>query len=184
MNTITISLIWNTISISDPLIYIGTILIGFELVRKINRFELILILIAAWPLSPIVNAFPTSEQQRARFKWKKLIKSFSVLKLLYAILFLLLLSPVSIFSFLVYILTELINAIDKLLSILWRRLIKKYEKASRKFAALIIQREKRYRGLSAAAVVRTMQNEQIPFLGTIGILLVIIGVLLKYLYGL
>ena len=180
MNTIIIHLIWNPISISDLLIYIGTILIGFELIRKINRYELILILIAAWPLSPIINAFPTTEQQRARFKWKKLIKSFSIIRFLYAILFLLLLSPITIFSFLFYILTELINAIDKLLGMLYYRLITKYQKASRKFAAIMIQREKRYHGLSAAAVVKNMQEEKIPFLATIGIMVLIIGVIMKF----
>jgi hypothetical protein len=179
MNTITIYMISNYVSISDILIYIGTILIGFELLRKINRFELMLILIVAWPLSPIINAFPITKQQRNRFKWKKLIKSFTLIKLLYAILFLIVLSPLSIFSLLLYMLTELINAIDKLLGILWQRLIKKYQKASRKFAAIIIERVKRYHGLSAAAVVRNMLNEKIPFLATIGIVLLIVGLLIK-----
>ncbi len=182
-NSIVIKILWSQgISLSDVLIYIGTILIGFELVRKINRFELMLVLVAVWPISPIINAFPTTEQQRARFKWKKIIKSFSIIKFVYTVLLLPILLPISLIALLAFIITELINAIEKLLNIFWYKLIHRFEKAMRKFAGILIQREKRYHGLQARSVVRTLQNEKIPFLPIIGIALIIIGVFLKIHY--
>ncbi len=165
--------------IEDILIYAGTILIGFELLRKINRFELMLTLIVVWPLSPLINAFPTTQAQRARFKWRLIFKKFSLVKLFYTILLLPLLLPLSLVSLLAYIFTELVNSIEKLLNIVWKRLITRFEKASRKFAGILIQRTKRYHGLSARAVVAKMKEQTIPFLPIIGIILILISLFIR-----
>ena len=162
------------------LIYVGTMLIGFEFVRKLNRLELMLVLIAVWPISPIINAFPITARQREKFKWSNISKSFSLLKMIYTIILLPFLVPLSLISLLAYIFTELLNAVDKLLNLLWKRLITRYEESSRKFAGILIERTKRYRGLSSKGAVREMKNRKIPFLPVIGIILITIGLVMRF----
>jgi hypothetical protein len=163
------------------LTYAGTMLIGFEFVRKLNRLELMLVLIATWPISPLINAFPTTARQREQFKWHNIVESFSLLKTIYAIILLPFLIPLSLISLLAYIFTVLINTIDELLNLLWKLLITRYEKASRKFVGILIERIKRYRGLSSKGVVREMKNRKIPFLPVIGIILITIA-LIMYIF--
>jgi hypothetical protein len=173
---IEISGIWQTpLRIEDVFVYIGTMLIGFEFIRKINRFEVILMLIFFWPISPVVNAIPTTPAQKARFRWNRIIRSLSKTKIVYSIILLLIFWPLSLVSLTIFIFTELIKAIDKLLNLAWNCLITRYETFSRKMVGFLIQNIKRYRGLSSRAVVRRMKEEQIPFIPIFGIILIIIA---------
>jgi len=160
------------------LTYVGTMLIGFEFVRKLHRLELMLLLIATWPVSPIVNVFPTTERERERFKWQSFLKSISVLKIIYMILLLPLLTPLSLMSLIAYMITELVNAIDNGMNWLWRVLISRFKDSSMKFARIVIEKNKRYRGLSPKRVFEEMKYRKIPFLPIIGIILITVALIM------
>ena len=136
------------------------------------------LLIAVWPVSPIVNAFPTTERERERFKWRDALKSTSALKTLYMILLLPLLIPLSLTSLIAYVITELVNAIDNSLNWLWRKLISRFKNASIKFARILIESRKRYRGLSPKKVFEEMKYRKIPFLPIIGIILITVALIM------
>jgi len=176
MNAIDISgIVQTSVSVETILVYIGTILVGFEFVRKIDRLQVILVLVATYPLKHAINAFPTTPEQREGFKWRKAIKSISGLKTFYTIILLIPLLPLSIVSLLAFLFTTLINSIDDLLNYLWRKLNIKFKDTSKKIASLLIQRIKRYHGLQPKSVVEKMIDTKIPFIPVIGITIILIS---------
>jgi len=163
------------------LTYVGTMLIGFEFVRKLNRLELMLLSIAVWPISPIINAYPMTEREREHSKLRSFLKSISFLDIIYTMLLLPLLAPLSLMSLIAYLLTELVNAIDNGMNWLWRVLISRFKNTSVKFVRIAIEKNKRYRGLSPKKVFEEMKYRKIPFLPIFGIILISVA-LFMYMF--
>lgn len=178
-SSVQVTLVWHHgLQWTDLLVYIGTILIGFEFIRKINRLEVILLLIAAWPLGPIINAFPMKLSQREKYLAIIRNERGLLLKLFYAILLISLFSPLILLFLILFLVTEMVNWFDKLLNASWVKVINRFEGSARKIAGKIIETRKQYRGLSPKAVVREMKNP-IPFLPVLGITLIIVAFIIQ-----
>ncbi len=171
-------LVWKILSVSDLLIYIGTLLIGFEFVRKLNKLELMLVLIAAWPIAPIVNRFPKLLRKKP-IDWNKHSNKIKPQKMSYSILFIIFLLPVSIISFVLFLLFESLNDFNKILNWLWRKILGRFRPMTKVVAKLTVEKVKRYRGISVREVVDEIQYREIPFLPIVGIILVIISFIMQ-----
>ena len=179
MLSLDITIVWNpSITIEDLLVYIGTILVGFEFVRKLNRLELMFVLIAAWPLGSMLDIF-SALRRRKRIDWSRFNRRQKMLKILYGLILIIILCPVTIISIVLALVVEALNDFNKLLNWLWRKIMFRFRGITREVAILIIEKIKRYRGLSVRKVVDEVHFREIPFWPIIGIILITIGLILK-----
>ena len=155
------------------LAYIGTMLIGFEFIRKLTKFQTLLCLVAAWPFGPLINAFPLTEHEREIFKSQK--QKFTIkfiFGMIYGILLIIFLMPLTVISFVVNLVIGLINTFNQVLNLLYRRSIERFRPFSMKLANMIIRMHKRYEGLSAEEVIKNVKETEVPFPPIVGVILI------------
>ena len=159
--------------------YIGTMLIGFEFIRKLRNLQTMLVLIAVWPLNSLLNAFPVTEKERTSSQWRRSLSSMSKLKVLYGVLMVVVLLPVTVLSLTVYLVTELVNIPHRVANLLYRMSLDRFQPLSMKFTRLIIERNKMYKGVSPKKVVENMKATELPFLPIVGVILITIAFLME-----
>lgn len=157
------------------LAYAGTMLIGFEFIRRIRNVQMMLVLVAAWPLASLINAFPVTQKGRASSQWRRSLSSVSKFKMLYGVLMVVILLPVTVLSLIVYLVTELVNVPHRVANLLYRMSLDRFQPFSMKLTRLIIERNKMYKGISPKKVVENMKGTELPFLPIVGVILITIA---------
>ncbi|OGN95127.1 MAG: hypothetical protein A2Y89_02865 [Chloroflexi bacterium RBG_13_51_18] len=165
----------NSISVEATLVYIGTFLIGFEFIRKIDRIQVILSLLILSPFKHAANAFPITRQQRQGYKFRNAIKKITWLHIFYFLILLPLLLPLSLLSLIPFLITTFLSVIDNLLNYLWRKLITNFKDIAKKIATILIEKNKKYHNLQPKPVVELMINTKIPFIPVVGIILILVS---------
>ena len=161
------------------LAYAGAMLIGFEFIRKLRNFQTMLVLLAVWPLSPLLNAFPVTEKERTSSQWRRSLTSMSKFKVLYGVLMVVMLLPVPVLSLTVYLVTELVNIPHRVVNLLYRMSLDRFQPFATKLTRLIIERNKMYKGISSKKVVENMKKTELPFLPIVGVILITIAFIMQ-----
>ena len=162
------------------LAYTGTMLIGFEFIRKIKNLQAMLVLIAAWPFSAFINAFPFTEHERKIFKSQQFALNFKfIFEMIYGILFILLWIPLTLIFSAINLVIDLINAFNKILNIFYRNAIERFRPFSMKLARMIIKKYKRYEGISVEEVIKNIKETEIPFPPIVGVTLITIAFIMQ-----
>jgi hypothetical protein len=177
----TVNIIINTTTLGDIFTYIGTFLVGYEFVRKLNRLELMLVLVAAWPIGFFIDLFTMfwkkQKIKKKPFSWKYLFQ------IIYSLIFIIIFLPCSLLSVLFALIVELLNNINSGLNWLWGKIIARFRPVLRQVTIYTLERlnkkYKRYRGIQPKKVVDEIQYREIPFLPIIGIVLITLGLCLN-----
>jgi len=160
------------------LTYIGTMLIALEFVRGakvLSGFKSLQALVGmlfAWPFRPYLNAMGS---QRKPFAMPVIKTSLAILLIIYAVIFLIIMLPVTIAFYLFYIIITPLEFMHFAVNKLYFISKKEYRPTYGFFTRITLSSSKKYKNITEKQVVNEIQKKEIPILPIIGVILITIA---------
>ena len=157
------------------LAYIGAMLIAFEFVREaklIKGFKYLQALVGmllAWPFKPYLNVMSS---QRKSLKIPIIKTPLTILLIIYALIFLIIMLPITVVFYLFYFIITPLELIHFGVNKLYFISQKGYRPTYGFWARTTLNSSKRYKNITEKQVINELQKREIPILPIIGVILI------------
>ncbi|MFH0767938.1 MAG: hypothetical protein V1932_00015 [Chloroflexota bacterium] len=166
------------------LTYIGTLLIALEfvrgakLIRGIKNLQALVGMLLAWPFKPYLNAVGS---KGSSVKIKGLKMSLTVLLLLYALLFLIIMLPITVAFYALYFIISPLELIHLWVNRLYFVALKEYRPTYGFWTRFTLKSYKVPKRITEERVIKELQKGEIPVLPIVGIILITVALLMQIL---
>jgi hypothetical protein len=164
------------------LTYIGTLLIALEFVRGaklikgIKELQALVGMLLAWPFKPYLNAM-ASKRNSAKIKAAK--APLTILLLLYALLFLIIMLPITVGFYTLYLIISPLELIHLWVNKLYSIAQKEYKPTYKFWTVFTLNFYKAPKKITAGRVIKELRKGEIPVLPIIGIVLITIALFMQ-----
>jgi hypothetical protein len=175
-------IVYSHITTADILVYIGTILIAMEFIRKFTKIQALMGMIIGWPLSGFLKDKGIPNLMSAYKTHKVNIALRMALSMILAIITL----PLTISFYIIWFMVLCLNSFHNLINKLYFEGQNRYKD----FLSMIIginlfahriNNNEKYSKLNETMVIEELKKGDIPIIPIIGIILIIISFIMQLL---